>query len=65
MKKVSRDLFTELEKAGLIDTTKNFANCYTTCRTKKSSRKTKYVCDQVLTKYQQMLRNSKSTKNNS
>ena len=55
MKRITKDLYEKLLDAGLIDTTKNNANCYTSCRQKGSRRKKKYVCEQVLIDYEKLL----------
>jgi hypothetical protein len=57
LKQVSKELFKELEQLGLIDNTKNNSNAYTTCRQKNGRRKKKYVCENVLRKYEYIMRN--------
>ena len=54
MKRISNDLFQELLEAGLIDTTKHNSNTYTSCRGKKSRRKRKYICEQVLIDFEKL-----------
>jgi hypothetical protein len=63
LKQISKELYKELEKLNLIDTTKGFANCYTTCRNKKAGRKKKYICESVLMQYEKMIRNKNKNKN--
>lgn len=48
LKKISKDLFQELQEMNLIDTTKNNSNCTTTSIQKPSRRKNKYVCEFTL-----------------
>jgi hypothetical protein len=56
LQKVNKELFKELEEMGLIDYTKGNSNCYTTCRKKK------YVCDNVLKKYEYLKRKDRRNK---
>lgn len=54
MKKVTQDVFQQLLKAGLIDTTQFNSNTYTSCLNKKSRRKKKYVCEQILKDFEKL-----------
>jgi DNA-binding transcriptional regulator YhcF (GntR family) len=55
LKKISKELYKELEKLGLIDLTKNNSNCITAGITKKSKRKKKYICEAVLRRYDKIM----------
>lgn len=57
LQKVSKELFEKFEELGLIDNTKDNSNAYTTCRQKNGKRKKKYVCDNVIKKYEYLMRN--------
>ena len=45
MIQIGKDVYEDMYKLGFIKLVKNFSNCTTTCKSKGSRRKKKYVCE--------------------